>query len=186
MENAVQSEVRTLKQSSQKDSKLRTLCLDIFKARLAEQEAKRRYAELQAKLQTYFNKSGDKGLQFPYKGKIYKIVGVKPKTMVWDVDRLINKIKATKDNSDDLLSQIIETKVVISNVSEFKKLLKDNGIKFKDIQPFLSVEKKVIGKKINELSEIGEITMDDIEGCYTMKDSQGYLLPSESEIEEDE
>ena len=182
MENA---EVRTLK-SNQKDSKLRTLCLDIFKARLAEQEAKQKYAELQAKLQSYLNKSGDKGLQFPHNGKMYKIIGVKPKTMIWDVEKLISNLKAKKENSDDLLSQVIETKVCVSDLSEFKRVLKENGVKYSDIQPFLSVEKKVIGKKINELSEIGEITMEDIDGCYTMQDREGYLLPSESEIKEDE
>lgn len=182
MENA---EVRTLK-SNQKDGKLRTLCLDLFKARLAEQEAKQKYAELQSKLQTYLDKSKDKGLQFSHKGKLYKIVGVKPKTMVWDVDKLIDRIKSTNKNPDELLEQIIETKIFISDVSGFKRLLKEKGIKYKDIQPFLSVDKKVIGKKVNELSELGEITMEDIDGCYTMKESQGYLLPSESEIEEDE
>ena len=182
MENA---EVRTLK-SNQKDTKLRTLCLDLFKARLAEQEAKQKYAELQTELQTYLNKSGEKGLQFPFKGKMYKIVGVKPKAIVWDVEKLISKIKSKYKNSDELLSNIIETKVSITDVAGFKKMLKDKGVKFKDIQPFLSVDKKVLGDKVNQLSEVGEITMEDVEGCYTMQDKKSYLLPSESDIEEDE
>lgn len=178
------AEVRTLT-SNQKDSKLRTLCLDIFKVRLAEQEAKQKYAELQAKLQTYLNKSGEKGLQFPFKGKMYKIVGVKPKTTVWDVEKLTDRLRETKDNSDELLSQIIETKVTVSDISGFKKMLKEHGIKFKDVKPFLTIDKKVNEKKINELSEVGEMTMEDIDGCYTMQERNGYILPSESEIEDE-
>lgn len=181
MENA---EVRTLS-SNQKDSKLRTLCLDMFKVRLAEQEAKQKYAELQAKLQTYLNKSGEKGLQFPFKGKMYKVVGVKPKTTVWDIEKLTNRLKKTNDNSDEILSQIFDVKVIVSDISGFKKLLKEYGIKFKDVKPYLTIEKKVNEKKINELSEIGEMTMKDIEGCYTIQEKNGYILPSESEIEDE-
>lgn len=178
------AEIRTLN-NNQRDTKLRSICLELFKARLQEQENKQRYAELQAKLQTYLNKSGEKGLQFPYKGKMYKIVGVKPKKMVWDVDKLIERIKSRYDNSNDLLSQITETKVCISDVSGFKKLLKEYGIKYQDVKPFLSVEKKILDKKVNELSEMGEITMKDIEGCFELQERDGYLLPSESEIEDE-
>ena len=177
------AEVRTLT-SSAKDKKLKTLCLDIFKARLDEQQAKQRYAELQSHLQTYLKKSGDKGLQFPYKGKSYKIVGVNPVKIVWDIEKLIDRFNKAK--KADILTDVVEVKVDVADVVGFKKFLKEKGIKWSDIKPYLNVERKINQKKMDEYSELGKVTQEDIEGCYTTQDGTGYIKPTESEIKEDE
>ena len=46
--------------------------------------------------------------------------------------------------------------------------------------------KKVNQKKMNELSEIGEIDKEDIEGCYELKEAEGYLKISVKELENEE
>ena len=43
--------------------------------------------------------------------------------------------------------------------------------------------KKVNQKKMNELSEIGEIDKEDIKGCYELKKAKGYLKISVEELE---
>ena len=176
------AEIRTLTNNA-KDKKLKTICLDIFKARLDEQQAKQRYAELQLTLQTYLKKSGEKGLQFPYKGKNYKVIGVNPVKVVWDIEKLFEKFK--KNGKADILSDVVITNVSLTDVDGFKKFLKEKEIKWNEIKPYLNVERKVNQKKMDEFSELGKVTQEDIDGCYTVEEGTSYIKPTESEIKEE-
>jgi hypothetical protein len=181
MENA--ETARTLTNSA-KDKKLKTLCLEIFKVRLEEQQAKQRYAELQSTFQALIKKSGDRGLQFPYKGKNYKIINVEPIKITWDIKKLFERFNELK--KCDVLNEVVEVKVNLNDVAGFKKFLKEKDIKWNEIKPFLNIEKKVNQKKMDELSQLGAITEDDIKGCYTVGEGTSYIKPTESEIREDE
>ena len=159
---------------------IKKICFEMLKMKQLEQEAKERYGELQAKLKAYFVKSGKTSLQFSENGMRYDVSDANPKQIVWDVDKLRGQV------SKDIAKQIIETKYGISDWDGFAGFLKSHNIKPSDIVPFLTIERKVKQKKLDELSELGEITDEDVDGCFTVKEINGYVRLNEKVEEVDE
>ena len=68
-----------------------------------------------------------------------------------------------------MTDQFIEKRYIVNNMQGLVKLLKEAGVNPKQFKKFITVEEKVNQKKINELSEIGEIDKEDIKGCCELK-----------------
>lgn len=184
MENVEKIPMERLLTKTKKDEKLRNICFELFKLRQQEQQAKERYGELQSKLKAYFCKSGDKSLQFSVGERSYRVTDVSPKKIIWDVKKLRERLRK-RGVSIETRAQIIHTDYFISNWGGFCEFMSERGIKPSDVVPFLDVQSKVNQKKMDELSEIGEITADDIEGCYTVEQTNGYVKLSDWEVEEE-
>ena len=54
-------------------------------------------------------------------------------------------------------------------------LLKSYGVKSKEFKKLIDVERKVNTDKVNELSEVGEITRKDLTGTYKTISGSKYL-----------
>lgn len=175
---------RTLTNSKQ-DGKLKKLCFELFKLKLSEQKAKEDYAKAQAEVKAYFAKSKEKSLSFSVGKKSYKVTDVNQKMFVWDSEKLYDKL-IDEGMDKEKVKSFISTEVVINDWNGFAEFLKSKGIKAKEVLDFITINRKVDTKKVNQLSEIGEITEKDIEGCYELKDKAGYVTLTEWENEDEE
>lgn len=170
---------KSLKEQQSVSKPIKKICFEMLKLRQAEQEAKQRYAELQTQLKNYFAKSGETNIWFSDNGKRYNITDVNPKKIVWDADKLKQQLEL--NGCSDVAKQVIESKFGIADWVGFSKFLKGHGIKASDVVPFLTIERKVNQKKLDELSELGEVTPEDVVGCFTVEQTNGYIKLSEKE-----
>lgn len=164
---------------------MRAVCLEIFRLRRIEQEAKERYGELQETVKEYFASSDEDFLQFSDGEKFFKVKNVVPRKIVWDVKKLQKRFKKN-DIPDDVKNQVITKEIKINDWERFSSILKKHGVRFDEVSDCISVGYKVDQKRIDELFELGEILPDDIAGCYTVEVSSGYLKLSESEMSDEE
>lgn len=102
------------------------------------------------------------------------------KMIKWDVAKLKKKL------SPELCAELIEKEYYISNIHGLIKYLKSCGVDPKKFKKYLIVTEKVNQKKMDELSEIGDVTAEDIEGCYQLKEANGYLTINVKKDEDDE
>lgn len=178
------SSERTLT-NSKKDEKLKKICFNLFKLKIDEQKVKEDYAKTQAEIKEYFAKSKEKSLSFSIGNKGYKVTDVNTKEFVWDSNKLYDKL--IDDGMDkDLVKSFISTEVVITDWNGFAEFLKSKSIKAKEISSFIEIKRKVDSKKINQLSELGEVTEKNIEGCYELKDKAGYVKLTDWENKDEE
>ena len=63
--------------------------------------------------------------------------------------------------------------------------LKSYGVDPKKFKSFISAEEKVLSEKLEQLEALGEISKEDLAGCYEVKPRSSYLRISVAEEEED-
>lgn len=167
--------------SDKKDKKIKNICWEYLKAKQQEQEIKQKIAQIQFTVKEYFkSNSGLKSLQFTVGETNYKFTDVNPTKIVWDIEKLLKRFKKNKIDKE-IINQVILKEYTVTDWRGFTKVLSGKGISPDEILLFISVDKKVDQKKLNQLSEIGEITDKDIEGCYTVENIVGSLKTTEWE-----
>lgn len=178
------SSERTLT-NSKKDGKLKQICFKLFKLKLDEQKAKEDYAKTQAEIKEYFAKSNEKSLSFTVGNRCYKVTDINSKEFVWDSEKLYDKL-IDEGMDKEFVKTFISTDVTITDWNGFSEFLKSKGIKAKEISSFIQINRKVNSKKLNELSELGEVTEKNIEGCYELKQKAGYVKLTDWENKDEE
>jgi len=101
--------------------------------------------------------------------KNYTIENVDNKTTATIIEKVnisynINNLKNKLDKS--LLAKIIDKKYEILDFEIFKTLFKKLGGKPSQIKSVIEVEETINKNMINELFEKGDITKEDLKGCY--------------------
>jgi hypothetical protein len=66
----------------------------------------------------------------------------------------------------DVYKRVINKTVKINDVEGVIKFLKGYGVPAREFKNFISTDEAVSIEKIDNLIEIGEITIDSIQGCY--------------------
>lgn len=86
----------------------------------------------------------------------------------WD----INKIEKRIDKS--IAKRVIKKQYRISDMEGLKTYLKSCGVNPKIFKSFITVEKSVDEKELDNLSETGYISVKQIRGCYTLDNKKPY------------
>ncbi len=185
MENAEKTlSSNRLLTNNAKDKKLKNICYDLFKLKLQEQQVKENYAKTQAEVKKYFSGTNDDSVTFTMGSKNYKVTDVNPKKIIWDVDKLLDRFKKRKV-SKEITQQVIKKSYAISDWNGFAELLSQHGMKPSDVKPFLTVETKVDQKKMDSLSDVGDLSAEDVEGCFTVENTNGYVKLTEWETDDE-
>lgn len=66
----------------------------------------------------------------------------------------------------DKFDKVVSKRYNINNIKDFVKLLQAHGITKKQFKKYVDVEMEVDKKKIDKLVDLGEISMEELEGCY--------------------
>lgn len=183
MENAVK-----ILSDKAKDKKIKNICWEYLKAKQQEMEIKKRISELQQSVKGCFKDkdyTGTKSFQFNMNGVNYKLTDVNPTKIIWDIEKLLDRFKKRKI-SKEITQQVIKKTYAISDWEGFVKLLSEKGMKADEVKPFISVETKVDQKAMDNLSNIGELTTEDVEGCYSVEAIAGSLKTTEWEEKKDD
>jgi hypothetical protein len=118
-------------------------------ARESEEFFKTHKDEVDGKYYTFGSKLGE-----------FKVTEVKRSKVEFDIDAIEAKI------DKDLYNAFIDKLYVINDWPKFISLMKSKGISKKEIAKLLNVQKSINKDKLNQLSDIGEIDMEDLSGCY--------------------
>lgn len=93
-------------------------------------------------------------------GGDYIVTRVQNTSVVFDPDKL------AKCLSKDVLLDVVSTKMTVIDVIGLVNYVRSLGGDAKTFKSFINITHEVDNSKIDELSEVGEITAEDIAGCY--------------------
>lgn len=177
--------MRKEKRSNVNDKRVFRDVLELYRNKQKFEQLEARYKEEREKLsigiRNYMYSKGYSSFDFRSRefGNV-KVNNVVRKMIKWDVAKLKKKLSA------ELCAEIIEKEYYISDIHGLIKYLKSCEVDPKKFKKYLIINEKVNQKKMNELSEIGDITAEDIEGCYELKEANGYLTINVKKDEDDE
>lgn len=86
----------------------------------------------------------------------------------WDIGKLRKRIPKKKVN------KILDKVYTINNMPMLTSYLRQCGVDPDAFKSFITVDEKVSTVKLNELSELGELRPEDIQGCYTVNQGNIY------------
>lgn len=146
---------------------------ELYKLEQKYKDIKKKYEDKKKRLTTsirnYMFVNGFNTFQYQNNDKLVDVKSVTQKKIIWDVEKLEQKL------DKEILNEIEEKTYTINNMEGLIKYLKSCGVNPKKFKSFVNVEKKIDQKKFNELSEMGDISLDDVKGCYELKESEGYV-----------
>lgn len=148
-----------------------------YKAIKKKYEDKRN--RLSTSIRNFMYSKGINSFEYVKGNDMLDVKSITQKRITWDADKLEKKI------GKDLAEQVIEKEYLVNNMEGLIKLLKENGVNPKEFKKFITVNKKVNQNKFNELSELGDVTLDNVKGCYELKECNGYVKINIKEILEE-
>lgn len=105
-------------------------------------------------------------------GGVLTIRKVEKTSIEWDADKLERKL------SKKVAKKVIKKQYKIANMSGLTEYLKSCGVDPKVFKKYLSIEKTVDVKAIDQLGDVGEISVQQISGCYIVKCHKPYFTLS--------
>jgi hypothetical protein len=96
-------------------------------------------------------------------------------SIIWNIEKLEKKLGKKKSSS------VIVKSYTINNWKGFSSYLSECGCDPNIIKSFISVEKTVNQKALDNLSDLGEIDKNDIKGCYEVKKGLPFYKVKEIE-----
>jgi hypothetical protein len=96
-------------------------------------------------------------------------------SICWNVEKLEKRLGKKKS------SRVIVKNYTINNWEGFSNYLSECGCSPKIVKSFISVEKAVDQNALDNLSDIGEISKEDIQGCYEVKKGSPFYKVKEIE-----
>lgn len=101
--------------------------------------------------------------------KNLKVAKITPKVVTWDADKL--EFRLPKEVS----SQIIDKTYTIEDMNGLIKYLKSCGVNPQEFKKYIHVAKKVNVSQLEQLEELGELSVEDVKGCYHVQEKSSYL-----------
>lgn len=86
-----------------------------------------------------------------------------------------NPDKLEKVLGKELSLNVIQKHYEIVDMNGLVSYLRDCGVSSKVFKSFISVRKSVNVKELEKLEELGQITAEQIKGCYTVKSQSPYF-----------
>lgn len=113
-------------------------------------------------------------------GKNQKMICKKitPVSISFDAEKIEKKL------DKQLTSKFIQKEIVIDDWNGFVKYMKELGASLEEIKKYVSSKKTVDKKALDNAEKLGQISMEDLKGCYTAKKGTSYLSTKISEEDE--
>lgn len=110
---------------------------------------------------------------------VLKVLKVSPVKIKWLPEKL------EKALGKERCSELIDKTYIIEDMDGLIKYLKSCGVNPKKFKSFLRVDKKVNPDVLKQMDELGEISSDEVKGCYEATHVSSYLkimLKQEEEV----
>lgn len=121
--------------------------------------------------------------EFQDEACVLKVKKVQRKTIVWNVPKLLKKLK---NKSSKIKDQVFSKKYYILDIEGLVAYLKECDVDPKIFKSFLEVDISVNESALNNLHAIGKIQKSDIKGCYELNKSKPYWTVKRESDEETE
>ena len=154
---------------------------DRFKKIKSEYEERKK--KLQVDIKNFMYVNGFERFKFESGLDNVNVSKVCRRSVIWDVDKLEDRLKENFDK--EMANEIIVKRYFVNNMEGLTKYLKSIGADPKKFKQFISTEKSVDTDALNRLSDDKEISMEDVAGCYEVKESEPYLKIDISTSEEE-
>lgn len=109
---------------------------------------------------------------------------------------VVNRVQSTKLEFDlvklekalgkELAKAVIIKRYEIIDVDGLVAYLKECGVDPKIFKSFLSISRSLNASELDRLADIGKITQDQVEGCYTIKKQKPYFTVNVGRGQSDE
>lgn len=109
-----------------------------------------------------------------------KVTRVRKKSILWDIDKLKKKL------DKKVIKKIITKKYTINDMNGLVQYLKECGVNPKKFKKFLTVDEELNEIELNRLYDLGEISKEQVNGCYKMEMSEPYIKLTEQKQEYDQ
>lgn len=109
-------------------------------------------------------------IEYHNESVILKVKKIQRKTIIWNAIKLFKQLSKKKKVRD----QIIKKKYFVFDMEGLIEYLKECDVDPKIFKSFLEVDMSVNENILNNLHDLGEITKEDILGCYEIKKSNSY------------
>lgn len=110
---------------------------------------------------------------------VLKVLKVSPVKIKWLPEKL------EKALGKERCSGLIDKTYIIEDMDGLIKYLKSCGVNPKKFKSFLRIDKKVNPDVLKQMDELGEISSDEVKGCYEATHVSSYLkimLKQEEEV----
>lgn len=137
------------------------------------------------KAEAFFKAKGDNDTyyfddeKFEQTGRSYSVTRVQKVNVQFHVSKL------KKALGKDISERVIQRSYSIIDMPGLISYLKECGVDPQIFKSFINVEERVDQKELDRLEELGEISKDQIEGCYTVKLQNPYFTVK-SRVKEDD
>lgn len=119
-----------------------------------------------AKMSDFWKKNKIKDKKF--KDDNISVTKVQSVKIIFDIPKL--KTKLNKEQQKKVIKKNLE----VSNTQGLIEFLKSKGITFKDVKEYFTIKEEVDQKTLDKLSDLGEISKDDIKDTFEIKMTDPY------------
>ena len=163
-------------------NKLNQIILDLKKLndneKSHQEEYKSKKKMYEEKIIKLLGKNNERSYDFIQSNRRLKATFVENKKVDFNVE-MIEQIV-----DKDLFEEFVDKTYTISNYEGLVNYLKTLGANPKVFKEFIHCEKQINKSKLNQLSELGDISLDELEGCYSVSITSSYIKITETELEE--
>lgn len=89
------------------------------------------------------------------------------KKITTNIDFFPDKLKTTL--SKETYDKIIKKTVTVDDLNKLVVMLKSYGVPSKEFKKFITVASEIDVEEVDNLIEMGEINIEDIQGCYKVE-----------------
>ena len=155
--------------------------LDFYKKQTEFKDIQSQFTDEKAKfnslMEAFFkNEAIDKSVVFTNNGvdgrENYTVTRVQKLSVDFDPEKL------EKTLEKDIAKRVILKKYEIVDIDGLIVYLKECGVDPKIFKSFLHISKSIDSDELDRLEEIGKITREQVEGCYTVKRQKPYFTVS--------
>ena len=115
----------------------------------------------------------DEGAEFYDSPVVLTVNRIQSQKIIWSLDNLRKKV------SKSLFKTFVNKTYTINNPKAFMIYMKQLGADPKKVKSFIQIDEELNESALNELYETGKLTLDDVEGCYTIKVNEPFIKLSE-------
>lgn len=133
-------------------------------------DIKSKFEEFMLEYFLLFPPKSDNTINVETNNKQYSITKVEKQTISWNAN-MLKKVLPNK-----YLDKIIKKHYTIINIDGMIKLMKKYNVPITDFNKYISIEESVDEHKLDNLYELGEISMKDVDGCYIVRMQKPYFI----------
>lgn len=147
----------------------------ILEFQKAKSDFEKTKKKVNALFEEYFQACGTKKMVFDnpeddsLQGGMVTVTRVQKTKINWDVKKLKSRL------SKNIFGQVVQKSYEIMDMQGLIKYLRTCGVDPKIFRQYINVSSVVDESEIDRLSEVGEISKADIEGCYEIVKSSPYF-----------